>query len=73
MPGDQLIGYVIEIVADDVRLRSNSQYIVAVAFDQRSLPAGRNGAERVPSMAGDQTKFGGRNAELFLDVGVGLG
>ena len=70
MPGDQLIGYGIEIVADDVRLRSNSHYIVADGFDQRSPPAGRSGAERVPSMAGDQTKFGGRNAELFLDVGL---
>jgi len=30
---DQLIGYIIEIVADNLRLRANSQHVVAGSFD----------------------------------------
>lgn len=33
MPSDQLIGDIVEVVADDVRLRSNSQHIVSGAFN----------------------------------------
>jgi hypothetical protein len=46
--GDKLVGNVIQVIANDLRLRANSQNIVAGALDQRGFPAGRDGAERVP-------------------------
>jgi hypothetical protein len=51
---DKLIGHIVQIFADDVRLRTDSQDIVADAFDQCSLPTGRYGAKCVPGVAGDQ-------------------
>ena len=72
VPGDELIGNVIQVVADDLRLRADPQNIVADALDQRCFPAGRDGAERVPCMAGDQAELRGLNAKLPLDIGVSL-
>ena len=55
MTGNKLIGNVAQIIADDLRLRTDSQNIVARSFDQRGFPAGSNCAERIPCMAGDKT------------------
>ena len=70
--GDELIGDVIQVIADDLRLRAHPQNIVADPLDQRCFPAGRHGTERVPCMAGDKTELGGLNPKLPLDVGVSL-
>jgi len=72
VPGDELIGNVVEVVADDMGLRSNSQDIVARALDQRALPAGRDSAESVPSVARNEAELRGLHAELFLDISVSL-
>ena len=72
MLGDELVGYVVEIVANNVRLRANSQDIVAGTLDQRRFPARCHGAESIPRVAGDQAKLGGLNSELSLDVGISL-
>ena len=53
---NELIGDVVEVVADDLRLRADTQYIVPDSLDQRGLPAGRHSTERVPCMAGDQAE-----------------
>jgi hypothetical protein len=55
--GDELIGDVVEVVADDLRLRTDAKHIVTHAFDQRGLPAGRDSAESVPGVASDQTEL----------------
>ena len=47
MPGDQLIGNVIQVIAHDLRLRADAQDIVAGPLDQRRTPPRRDGAERV--------------------------
>ena len=54
---DELIGNVIQVVADDLRLGADPQQIIANTLDQRSFPACRDGAERVPSVAGDKTEL----------------
>jgi hypothetical protein len=36
---NELTGDIVEVVADDLRLRANTQYIVADSLDQRGLPA----------------------------------
>ena len=72
MPGDEQIGDIVEIAADNVRLRAYFQHIVANTFDQRGLPTGRDGAESVPGVAGDHTELGRCNPEPLLDIGVGL-
>ncbi len=41
---DKLIGHIIEVFADDLRLRTDPQDIIANTFDQCSLPAGRDRA-----------------------------
>jgi len=43
---DQLIGGIVEVPADVMRLRAHAQHIVAGALDQRALPAGGDRAER---------------------------
>ena len=58
VPGDELAGNIIQVIADELRLRADSQNIVADPLDQRGFPAGSDGAERVPGMAGDETKLG---------------
>jgi hypothetical protein len=73
VPGDELIGDVFQVIADDLRLGANPQNIIADPLDQRCFPAGRDGAERVPCVTGDQTELGGFNAKLPRDVGVSLG
>jgi hypothetical protein len=44
---DELISNVFQVAAYDLWLRTNAQDIVARAFDQRGLPAGRHGAKGV--------------------------
>ena len=70
--GDELVGDVVEVVADNLRLRADVQHIIADTFDQRGLPACRDGAERVPGVAGDHAELRGFGAEFLLDIGVSL-
>ena len=72
MSGDKLIGNVIQIIADDLRSRTDSQNIVSNALDQRRFPTGCDGAKRVSCMAGDKTELGGLNSKLLLDISVSL-
>src|SRR3954465_2013588 len=72
MSGDQLIGDVAEVVAVDVVVWPAAEYIVRGARDQRRLPARRDGAERVPCVAGDKTETGRLSLKLPLDIGAGL-
>ena len=72
MSSDELIGNVVQVVANNLRLRADAQDIVADTPDQRSPPARRNGAERVPRVTGDKIELGGFNSKLFLDVSVSL-
>jgi hypothetical protein len=62
VPGDELIGNVIKIIAHDLWLRANPQDIVTGPLDERCFPAGRHGTKRVPCMARDQTQPRGLNA-----------
>jgi hypothetical protein len=55
VPRNELIGNIVEVVADNLRLRSYFQNIVPNTFDQRCLPARGYGAEGVPCVAGDET------------------
>jgi hypothetical protein len=70
--GDKLIGNVVQIISDDLRLRADPQNIVANTLDQRGSPASRDGTKSVPCMAGDETELGGPNPKLFFDKGVSL-
>jgi hypothetical protein len=72
MPGDELIGNIVEIIADDMRLRTNSENVVPDPFDHRCFPTGSDGAERVPCMTGDKAEPGGANPKLSFDIGVSL-
>jgi hypothetical protein len=64
VPGDELVGNIIQVIADELRLGADSQNIVADPLDQCSFPTGSDGAERVPGMAGDETELGGANRKL---------
>ena len=55
--GNELIGNVVEVIADKLRLRADAQQVVADTLDQRRLPARRDGAKRVPCVAGDETEL----------------
>ena len=59
---DELIRDIVQIVADELRLRPDAQKFIAGALDQRGAPAGGHRAQRVPGMTGDQKKLGGFNA-----------
>src|ERR1700749_1540164 len=72
VPPDELVRDVVEIIADQLRLRADTEQIVAAALDQRGAPAGGEGAERVPGVTGDQEELRGWKAELLLEIGVGL-
>ena len=72
VPRDQLIGDVIESVADNMRLGTDAEQVVAGALDQRGFPTGGDRAQRIPGVAGDQAHVGGFGAELFLDITVSL-
>jgi len=67
-----LIGDVVQVIAYDVRLWANPQNVVSGTFDQSGLPAGRDGAESVPCVAGYKTKLGRLNAKLSRNVSVSL-
>jgi hypothetical protein len=66
---DKLIGNVVQVIADDLRLRADSQNIVADPLDECGLPARRHGAKGVPGVARDETELRGLNPKLALDVG----
>ena len=70
--GDKLIGNVVQVIADDLRLRTDSQNIIAGALDQCSFPTGRHSAKRVPCMAGNKAKLRGGDSKLLLDVAIRL-
>ena len=57
MSGDKLICDIVEVVADDLRLRANSKQIITNTLDQRPFPACRDGTQRVPGMASDKTEL----------------
>ena len=54
VPLDELVGDRIEVVPDVVGLRADVQRRVALTEDEPGLPAGREGTQRVPGVAGDQ-------------------
>lgn len=72
MSSDQLIGDIVEVVADNRRLGTDSQEIVADPLDQRRLPACRYRSKCVPGVAGDHAELPGLGAELALDIGISL-
>jgi pimeloyl-ACP methyl ester carboxylesterase len=72
VPGDEPVGDIVEVVADDLRLRTDSQNIVAGTLDQRCLPARRDGAQGIPCVTSDKAELRGLDRKLFLDVGVSL-
>jgi hypothetical protein len=63
--GDKLIGNIIQVIADDLRLRADSQNIVADPLDQGGFPSVRDGAERIPCVTGDKTELGGPTPSSF--------
>ena len=69
---DELVGDVIQVIADDLRLGADAQNIVADPLDQRGFPARRHGAKRVPGMARDKAELRGLDTELLLDISVSL-
>src|ERR1700744_5491790 len=70
--GDELVGDIVEVVANDMRLGTDAKNVVADTFDQRRFPARGNRAKRVPGVTGDHAELGGLRSELFLDIGVSL-
>ena len=72
MSSYELIGHVVEVVADNLRLRADPQDIIASTFNQRRPPASRDGTESVPCVAGDKTELRGLNRELSRNVGISL-
>src|SRR5262249_476181 len=71
-PGDELIGNVVQVIADDLRLRPDSQDLVRRAPDQCRFPAGRYRAECVPGVARDQAELRRLDPKFPLDIGIGL-
>ena len=69
---DKLIGDVVEVIADNLRLRTDSQHIVADTLDERGLPARRYGAESVPCVQAIRQSWDGLTPRLFFGVGVSL-
>ncbi|MGY4331838.1 hypothetical protein ACVWWG_006255 [Bradyrhizobium sp. LB7.2] len=72
MTGDELLDNIDEIAADDLRLRTNSEDIVAGPPDKRSFPTGRHRTQGIPSVAGDHAELRGLGSKFMSDVGVGL-
>ena len=65
VPLDELVGDRIEIVPYVVRLWPDAERGVALAKDERGLPAGRPGTDRVPDVARDQADV----ARIDLECG----
>ena len=61
-PLDQLVCDRIEVLPYVVRLRAHVERGVALAQDERGLPARRNSAEGVPDVARDQAEPAGSTA-----------
>lgn len=72
MADDELVGDVVKVIANDLWLRTDTQNVIAGALDQRRFPARRDGAKRVPGMAGDKTELGGLRPKLLFDIAVSL-
>ena len=72
MSCNELIGDVIQVIANDLRLRADPQNGVANTLDQSGLPASCDGTESIPCMAGGKTELGGLSPKLFFDMGVSL-
>src|SRR5215472_15661398 len=72
MSGDKLIGDVVEIVADDVRLRADAKHLIAGAPDERPFPSSGDRAEYVPGVAGDKAKLRRRHLQFLLHMCVGF-
>jgi hypothetical protein len=69
--GDKLISDIVEVVADNLRLRATSN-IIPDTLDQRSLPACGDGAEGIPCVAGDKAELGGLSPQFLLNIRVSL-
>ncbi|WP_246557087.1 hypothetical protein [Bradyrhizobium liaoningense] len=67
-----MLGYIGKVVADDLRLGSNSEDVVSGPPDERGFPTGRHGAERIPGVAGDHAELRRTGSQFILDVNVGL-
>ena len=65
VPGDKLIGNVVQVIAHELRLRTDSQNIVADALDQRGLPARCDGAEGVPCVQAMRQSWEGATPSSF--------
>jgi hypothetical protein len=65
VPGNESIGDIVEVVADDLRLRAYSQDVVSDTLDQCRLPAGRDRADGVPCVAGDKQNRDGSAPSSF--------
>ena len=72
MSSDELIGNVVQVIPYYLRLRADSQNIIADTPDQRSPPARRDSAESVPCVAGNKKELVRFNSKLFLDISVSL-
>ena len=72
MSSDELIGNVVQVIPYYLRLRADSQSIIADTPDQRSPPARRDSAESVPCVAGNKKELVRFNSKLFLDISVSL-
>ena len=70
--GDELVCDVVQVIADNLRLRANPEHVIADPPDQRRFPAGRDGAKRVPCMTGNETELERFDAKFFFDVAIGL-
>jgi hypothetical protein len=73
VPGDELIGNVVQVAANNLRLRTDSQKIIAGPLNERCVPASSNRSKHVPAMAGDHTQIGGLSAKFLLDIGISSG
>src|SRR5215469_4930590 len=72
VPLDELVGDHVEVLAGVVRLRADGEGGVALTQDERGLPAGRRGADRVPDMGRDQADVAGVDLERGGHEVVGL-
>lgn len=72
MARDQLIGYLIQVSADEVWLRTDSEKVVTDSLDQCGLPAGSDSAKGIPGMASNKAKPRRRYSELLLSISVSV-
>jgi hypothetical protein len=70
--GNELIGDVVQVITDDLRLRADRQNVIASPLDERCFPASGDGAERVPCMTRDKAELPGPDSEFSFNMGVHL-